>query len=171
LTVDVTVARDYLDDGRPRHVFAVRLFELARQGTVALAIASSGYNYDVHVDGQQLSKDLHKMIQRESIVETVQLPYPGPGTFPGSTLVPGHGFPELHPAWDAVSADWRGPGTKPNSNDRMHVETHLLEGRDLFVTDDKGLLTMCQRLRDEHDVAIHATRLEECVARYDSDGT
>lgn len=80
----------------------------------------------------------------------------------------GVGFPALRPAWDAVIESWNGPGRKPGTSDRAHVETHLVMGRDVFVTDDQGLLTMCRRLRQEHQLPIEAMDLSECVNRYDS---
>jgi hypothetical protein len=61
-------------------------------------------------------------------------------------------------AWNTVLDDWRShEGKKPKQPaDRLHVETHILEGRDVFITNERGLLAMCRRLRDEHAFAVDA---------------
>jgi hypothetical protein len=41
----------------------------------------------------------------------------------------------------------------------------FFDGRDVFLTDDLGLSTMCDRLRKEHGFAIHAESLKDYVAR------
>jgi hypothetical protein len=44
--------------------------------------------------------------------------------------------------------------------DCMHVHTHVLEERDAFLTDDRALLVMCRRLRDEHGFPLQAMGLQ-----------
>ena len=39
-----------------------------------------------------------------------------------------------------------------------------MEKRDVFLTDDEGLLTMCRRLREEHGLEIEAVSLDEYLA-------
>jgi integrase len=50
LTIDVSVARDYLDESREGHTEAATLFELARKGQIELATAPQGYRLDVRGD-------------------------------------------------------------------------------------------------------------------------
>ncbi len=61
--------------------------------------------------------------------------------FPGAVV---DGFPE---AWGAA-LEQLPPGKKhrPGNEDRLHVESHLLDGRDVFITDDKPVLKMCALL-------------------------
>ena len=40
-----------------------------------------------------------------------------------------------------------------------------MEKRDLLITDDVGMLTMCRRLRDEHDIELEAMGLKEYLDR------
>lgn len=156
LTIDTTVTRAYLNDEEDLHDAAVELFDLARRGDIELASASSGYAFDARGD---LAEQMRAMLERERVVQTTQLAYPGV-VFPGPNAFPGAAVAGFREAWDAVAAKWNGPGKLPNNKDALHVETHVLEKRDVFVTDDTGLLTMCRRLSD-HGFSILALRLAE----------
>ena len=87
-------------------------------------------------------------------------------TFPGGSLLPGAYVDELHDAWDAIAADWNGPGRRPGDFDRWYVESHLLGGRDILLTDDVALKTMCDRLRKEHGLLVEAESLSSYIARW-----
>jgi hypothetical protein len=93
---------------------------------------------------------------------TVQLAYPGV-MYPGEGAYPGAAVEGFGEAWGAVIDSWKSheKGKRPGSNDRLHVETHVLEKRDVFITDDLGLRVMCRRLRDEHEINVEAMSLEE----------
>ena len=59
-------------------------------------------------------------------------------------------------------ASWRShEWTPPGDADRFHVETHVFGERDVFITDDRPLLVMCRRLREEEGVEIEAMTLAE----------
>jgi hypothetical protein len=49
---------------------------------------------------------------------------------------------------------------------KWYVESHVLGGRDALITDDLGLRTMCDRLRDEHGLAVHAESVVGYSARH-----
>jgi hypothetical protein len=66
LTIDATVARDYLDPARARHAGAVDLFELARTGAIELSAAPQGYRIDVKGD---LAQQLESMFAKEGVAE------------------------------------------------------------------------------------------------------
>jgi hypothetical protein len=166
LTIDATVVRDYLDPDEPRHALAARLFEIHHEGRVKLALATSGYNLDIFFNEGPLRERVRELIAKEGLEETTQLAYPGL-LVPGANAIPGAGFPALHESWDDVAATWGGPGRLPRAADRAHVESHLMERRDVFVTDDEGLLTMCRRLAEEHGVAIDAVDVGGVIARFD----
>lgn len=50
LTIDTTVARDFLDPERARHEPAHELFALARSGDVDVAVAPQGHRLDADGD-------------------------------------------------------------------------------------------------------------------------
>lgn len=137
------MARDFLDECRPRHHLALKLFALARRGDVELVSTPQGYRLDVQGD---LAEQLRAVFRDEGVLEARQLAYPSEATFPGPDLLPGAFVPGLREAWDDVVAGWKShEGKPPGPEDRVHVETHLLEKRDVFVTDDGPLLAMCRR--------------------------
>jgi hypothetical protein len=150
LTIDATVARDYLDPERERHALAAELFELARGGQVELATAPQGFRLDLSGD---LAEQMREAFEGEALRQARQVARVSEVTFPGEDLIVGHyvkGFPE---AWDAIAAGW---ANSPGGADRFHTETHLADKRDVFITDDKRLLVMCGQLREEHGFPIVA---------------
>jgi hypothetical protein len=159
LTIDVTVARDYLDSRRSRHADALALFELARSGELELAAAPQGYRLDVEGD---LAEKLRGVFEREEVRPTRQVARVSEVTYPGSDLIVGHYVEGFVEAWAQIAENWP---NAPGDADRLHVETHVVEGRDVFITDDKALLTMCRRLCDEHGFAIVAMTPGEYLAR------
>jgi hypothetical protein len=164
VTIDLTVARDYTEC-RERSVFAEALIDLARRGVVSIAVAASGCNYDLTDPHGSVAEQLRKLIADEGIEVGLQLSYPGLHTYPGRTLVPGASVPGFPQAWSKMVASWSGRGP-PGDNDRLHVETHLLHGRDVFITDDGPLLKMCERLREECWWEIDAVGIADYVGRY-----
>jgi hypothetical protein len=154
LTVDVMVFRDYLDE-RKDYAHALKLIQLHRAGEVELAAAFSGYLIDTTKLPGDLWQRMRTLFAEERIADTAQLAYPGV-MVPGENLFPGAGVDGLADAWNAVLDDWRThEGRKPEAADRLHVETHLLEGRDVFITNERGLLAMCRRL-GEHGFTVKA---------------
>lgn len=93
----------------------------------------------------------------------MQLAYPGV-MYPGSNLFPGAFVPGFGAAWAAVLAQ---TGAQPRKRDvdALHVESHLLEERDVFITDDDWLLRACQRLADDHGLALVAMSLGGYLGR------
>jgi hypothetical protein len=157
LTIDATVARDYTDPSRPRHARSAELFELAREGAVELSTAPQGYRLDATGD---LAQQLESMFASEGVTEAPQLAYASEVTFPSDNLFPGAYVDGFAEAWDTVVATWRShEGKPPQIGDRFHVQTHVHEQRDVFLTDDRPLLVMCRRLREEHGVPIVAMGL------------
>jgi hypothetical protein len=150
LTIDVTVARDVLDPERDGHADARALFELARRGEVELITAPQGYRLDVE---GELAEQLQELFEREDVLQARQVARVSEVTYPGEDLIPGHHVEGFAEACELVAKDWpRAPGLA----DRFHVETHLIEGRDVFLTDDRALRVMCGRLGEEHGFSILA---------------
>jgi len=163
LSIDTTVLRDYVGLERPRHAAAVELFEMAARGDVELVVAPQGFRFDV-------TGPLAALVEKAFPVGDVrlarQLSYPSAETYPSPDLFPGNHVAGFAEAWREVASTWNThEGTPPNDRDMWHVETHLAEGRDVFVTDDEPLLTMCRQLREEHGLSIVAMRLPEYLAR------
>lgn len=162
VTIDITVARDILELGRRRHALAMELCGWAQAGDVELAVAPQGHRLDADADGD-LGEQLRAMFADEGIAESRQLAYPSPVTYPSPDLSPGQYVAGFGEAWEKVAATWGSHDGKepPGIKDQLHIETHVMEGRDVFITDDGALRAMCRRLRDEHNVPVTAMRLEE----------
>lgn len=163
LTIDLTVVSDLVDATRERHGLAKTLFERLQRGAIELAIAPQGHRKDASGD---LARRLRSLIAGGTLLELPQLAYVSEVTFPSQDLVPGHYDEAMAAAWDRVVATWRTHERKPPGlADRFHLETHCIAHRDVFITDDRALLTMCERLRREHDVGIDASDLATYLGR------
>src|SRR5882757_958464 len=162
LTLDLTVVGEFLDPGRDRYGLAKEIFELVKSGTVELAVASQGHGLDINRG--DLVAQLQDLLQ-DSLGETRQLAHVSEVTYPSENLFPGQYVDRLSQAWDEVIATWRThEGRPPGLADRFHIESHMLDGRDVFLTDDGPLLAMCRRLNEEHEFSIRAMRLSEYIA-------
>ena len=158
LTIDVNVVRDFLDPTRDGHQLAVELF--GRNGSeVDLAVAAQGHRLDA--DGV-LGGELHEALAKEGIAQTRQLAYLSPETYPSPDLYPGQVVDGFKEAWRETINTWKThEGRAPQSPDDFHVEAHLLDGRDYFLTEDRALRAMCRRLNDEYGLAVVAMTVGE----------
>jgi hypothetical protein len=158
LSIDITVVRDFLDLSRPRHQEAQELFALADGDEVELIVAPQGYRDDVP-EGT-LREQLQGLITSGHVSEARQLARLSNVTYPSKNLFPGQFVRGFQEAWQAVIDTWKTHEAKPpGDKDRWHVETHILEGADVFLTDDRPLCVMCRRLHDEHEITIDAMGL------------
>ncbi len=161
LTIDQTVVFDYLHEKRPRHRLAVELFAGAHKGAVALSIAPQGHRL---VAEGRLAEQIQRLFDDGIVRESRQLARVTPGTYTGPGLFPGQ-FVGFSDAWNHVISTWRThEGRPPAEVDALHLETHLLEEADVFITDDRPLLVICRRLRDEHGFVLVAMGLDEYIA-------
>jgi hypothetical protein len=158
ISIDTTIIRDLLDEGRPQHMLAVKLFEIAEAGEIELVIAPQGHRDDVW-EGDVM-EDIQRLVDSGRLAESEQV-----SRVSEVTLLPfiiGHYAEGFDEAWDAVLAGWKThEGKLPGNKDRWHVETHLLDPAEVFITDDGPLLVMCRRLHEEHGLTIRAMRLQE----------
>jgi hypothetical protein len=167
LTLDMTAIRDATYDDRERHGDARRLLKLAERGEVELGVPPQGSLADLRGQfGGELAERVQRLLAQPGVIGLPQLARLSDVTFPGDNLLPGAYVDGFHKAWDAIAAEWNGPGTRPGDFDRWYVESHLLGGRDILVTDDLPLRTMCDRLRNEHGFPVHAEPLSGYVARW-----
>jgi hypothetical protein len=168
LTIDTTVARDLLDPDRPRHSVAQKIAGMAEAGAVEIAVAPQGHRFDYKPD---LVQALQGAFPRARIIELPQLAYLSEETYPSETLYPGNYDLDFGKALRDVSTSWdsdrhgKGP---PEEKDAWHLETHVTEKRDVFITDDRGVLNAVERLNTEHGYTINAMRLEEYVRSRES---
>jgi hypothetical protein len=153
LTIDATVAYDYLDSEQERHALAGELFERFERGEVELAAAPQGYRLERHGD---TTEQVREAFEREDVREARQVARLSEATHLPFTL--DHYVEGFVEAWAAISEGWP---KAPGAADRFHVETHLADERDVFITDDKRLLVMCRRLREEYGFPIVAMRLAD----------
>jgi hypothetical protein len=166
-TFDMSVLRAALDPSRAGHEDAVRLRRLAGDGVLEVGVPPQGSRADFCGDmatplAQRvlalLAVPVWSSFDSSPCPRTLRTP--GPNLFPEQ---PVEGFAE---AWTEIDADWNGPGHKPGGQDRWYVESHFARGRDVLVTDDQGMRTMCQRLRDEHGFDIAAESLADYAVRF-----
>lgn len=154
LTIDMNVARDFLDERRLGHQAAVELFAL-NGSEVELAIGPQGQLLDAP-EGK-LQKELRAMFQQEGVKELRQLAYLSEATFPSKDLYPGQYVDGFQDSWRRIIETWKtSDGKPPEHPDDFHAEAHVLEERDVFITADRALREMCRRLSEEHGIAVVA---------------
>lgn len=164
LTIDTDVATAFVRDREAKQADARDFIEFARHADVQLAVAPQGHRLDVPRDPR--ASALLAFFGREGIEELPQLARPLDVTFPSEDLAPGNVVEGFWEAWNEILADWDSGsaglapgerhGSKPNMQDGIHVETHLAAARDVFITFDTAIVTMCRRLRDEHNIPVVA---------------
>lgn len=168
LTVDTTYLYALDNVGSSAYGDATRLLTLARRGDVELAIAPQGHRTDMKPHPLGSVARLAGTLIGPGVIALPQLAILSDVTYPAETLFPGAFVAGFDDAWLAIASKWSGPGRLPQGADMLHAHTHVHGRRDVLVTDDLGLRTMCERLRLEHAIAIVAESLADCVARLDS---
>ena len=160
----MTAVRDAIYEHRERHGDALTLLEAAERRDVELGVPPQGSLADLRGQfGGELAEHVRALLARPGVVALPQVARLSDVTFPGEDLLPGAYIDGFHEAWDAIAAKWRGPGKRPGNFDRWYVEPHLLGDRDVFLTDDVGLRTICARLHDEYGFCIYAESLPDYV--------
>jgi hypothetical protein len=166
----MSILRVLLDPARAGHEHALRLLGLAADGVVEIAVPPQGVRADLRGDmATPQAQRVVALLANPGVVELRQLAIPSNLTFPSEDFFPEDPFDGFAEGWATIEADWNGPGSKPNDQDRWYVESHVARGRDVLVTDDKGIRTMCRRLRDEHGFDVVAESLTDYAARYPKD--
>jgi hypothetical protein len=162
LTIDMNVARDFLDPSRRGHQAAMELFAL-NGGDVELAIGPQGQLLDAP-EGE-LRRELDEMCRGENVLQLHQLARLSDATFPSDELFPGQVVEGFEEAWTKIIETWKtSDGKAPEHPDDFHLEAHLLDSRDIFVTADRALREMCRRLDQEHGIKVNATTVPEYLA-------
>jgi hypothetical protein len=163
----MNVIRAHLDPRRAGHADASRLIAAAARGDVELAVPPQGSLADLHGRyGGDLARDIATLLSQPGVVELPQVARVSDVTFPADNLFPGHVVEGFAEAWSAVATDWKThQGALPGAADRWYLESHLLAGNDVLVTDDGALRAMCDRLRVEHDLDVASESLGGFAAR------
>jgi hypothetical protein len=156
VTIDTSVWIDYRDPEGGRHPLALALFALAERGEVELWAAPQGYRLDL--TRADSAEQLSEAFERNEVRQARQVARVSEVTFPGEGLIVGHHVEGFVEAWASIAEGWP---KAPGPADRFHVETHMVEGRDVFITDDKRLLKMCRLLNGEHGFSIDAMPLAD----------
>ena len=112
LTLDLNIARDFLDHGRAHHAEAVSLFEL--NGTaVELAMGPQGTLLDAN---GQLRGEVAQLCRDENIGELRQLAYLSEATFLSDDLYLGQLVEGFQDDWAAAIANWKPiKGARPST--------------------------------------------------------
>jgi hypothetical protein len=159
VTIDATVVHDYRNPKRSRHKAALKLFQLAQIGTIELSIAPQAFRLDASGD---LHDEFLDIFEREQVREEAQIARVSEVTYPAEDLFPEMYDEALVEAWEQIASSWRShEGKPPGDKDRWHIETHIVAKRDVFLTDDKALLSMCHRLEQEYGIPIRAMSLKQ----------
>jgi hypothetical protein len=163
----MTAIRDATYEDRERHKDALTLLQFAEHGDVELGVPPQGSLADLRGQlGGDLAERVKRLLARPGVVGLPQVARLSNVTFLGENLLLGAYVEGLHEAWNVVAADWNGPGKRPGDFDRWYVESHVFGRRDVLLTDDVALRTMCDRLRDEHGFPIYTDSLSSYVARW-----
>ena len=116
LTLDMTAIRDATYEEREHHRDALRLLELAERGDVELGVPPQGSLADLRGQFGELAEQVQGLLARPGIVGLPQVARLYDVTFPGQNLLPSAYVEGFHEAWDAIAADWNGPGQRPGSS-------------------------------------------------------
>jgi predicted nucleic acid-binding protein len=162
LTIDASVWIDYRDDESDRHPLARSLFALAERGEIQLWAAPQGYRLDL--TRADSAEQLSEAFECEEVRPARQVARVSEVTFVGEDLIVGQHVERFVEAWASIAEGWP---KAPGPADRFHVETHLVEERDVFITDDRRLLKMCRLLNDQHGFSIVAMSLAEYLEQHD----
>jgi hypothetical protein len=105
------------------------------------------------------------MCRREDVLELRQLARLSDATIPSDELFPGQVVEDFEEAWIKIIETWKtSDGKAPEHPDDFHLEAHLLDSPDIFVTADRALREMCRRLNQEHGIKVNATTVPEYLA-------
>ena len=146
VTLDTTVIVEYLEN-RGKVAVAESLLELAQNGRLDLCVTG------------RIREDIPRQPLSERINELAELGI----REMGSIIRTGHWRPsrdtagntKFQEAIDSLPDDPRRPIRKrPDWRDWDHVQTHYLNGRDVFLTWDKGILYAAPHLKEQLDIVI-----------------
>jgi hypothetical protein len=158
LTLDTNVVREHWSERAKLEVVEM-LVELAERGEAELAVTR--YIRD-DVPGGVLATRINDLAAELSILETG-----GVFTLDESCLdgPDGLGDQEFVDFQHALGPDWRPKrGKAPDRRDWLHLHAHLIQRRDVFLTWDRGLLELGEKLKAA-GFAITVARPEDYLAR------
>jgi hypothetical protein len=117
-----------------------------------------------------LAEQIRRLFADATLTQARQVARLSRVTYPSKNLYPGQYVSGFAEAWNKISSQWGSHDGKapPGLADAFHVETHVLERGDVFLSNDRSLLSMCRWLHDEYDFSIVAMKLEDFVATVDS---
>ena len=166
-TFDMSVLRAALGPDRAGHEDALRLLQLAKEGVLEVGVPPQGARADFRGDmTTPLAQRIVALLGSPGVIELQQLAVPSKFTFPAKDLSRAVGRGARRSVNFGIGAHWNGPGSKPGMEDRWYVESHVARRRDVLVTEDHGMQTMCRRLRDEHGFDITVESLADYAARF-----
>ncbi len=117
-TFDVSVPRTSLDPDRDGHKDAVRLIGLAANGVLEIGVPPQGMRADFGGDMMTpTAQRVLALLDGPGFVELGQLAWPSDVTYPAENVYPQTPVEGFAEAWDAIAADWNGPGHKPGDQD------------------------------------------------------
>ncbi|MBO9531746.1 MAG: hypothetical protein J7513_02110 [Solirubrobacteraceae bacterium] len=161
VTIDSNVIHAHFKPRERAHGDAVSLLDAAARGEILLTIAAQGSRLDFRPG--QVADRLRELIDVKTVRVAEQVGRFGPATQLAPDLKFGSTADGFWDAWTVEVERWpTHVNAAPNREDCWHVESHVVDGADVFVTDDQPVLDMCSRLA-AHGFVIQAATLAEFV--------
>ena len=162
VTIDTTVVRDLEDPARPRHRSAVRLVDMHEKGQIDIAVTT---RINIDVSGPLREKlDALPALRTAPIGTGFRLDYSTLNC--GDMLVDDDTAQEPDEIMELLF-----PGADPTSHkhqnriaDVDHLLGHKLNGRDVFLTDDRAILDRRSQLHERFGIVVMTPNefLESC---------
>jgi hypothetical protein len=156
LTLDTNVIMDLFCDRQNRHLTEV-LIELARKGRIDLVVTRR-IRADIHRDplAERLNELPGLLIRETGIAFRL-----GESTFGGPDMFAPQAFDEFLKSEEfkqieqELIADGKlKPGKRPDPRDWVHIQSHHLQRRDMFLTWDRGIWAWSNILTVEFGITI-----------------
>jgi hypothetical protein len=141
---------------RPRKDAIERLLELAREGRVDLAVTA---RIREDIPDEPLASEIKKLAEL-NVAET------GSVTRLGSWQLGRDQFgSEAFAGYEAELGQRVGKGEKiPDWRDLDHLYAHLLQGRDIFLTWDEGILGLSEELKARFGIVVLRRRVPSTIS-------
>lgn len=139
LTVDTNVLRDAVDPHRPGHATALQLLALHDAGECEIAVTTR-LDVDVPRDPLRSTIESLPLVQDGPVGSLFRLDYSRIGDL--DVLASDEQVQEVDDLLDMIfhGADKNSPRHRQRIADIDHLMAHKMNGRDMFVTNDKAIL-------------------------------
>ncbi len=152
LTLDTNVLRDRVEPNRPGHEDASRLFALQKAGQVSIAVTT---RTDADVPDGEVRRLLDKLEEMGKPIGTAARI--GVSRIGMGDMIVDEAYQEQEQALMKLlfpNSDPQSPKHKNRLADIDHLLGHRLNSRDIFITNEKGILDRRKQLKDEFGIQV-----------------